>query len=138
MHSTKSECYINSWQPTRAHTHIGRELGNHRVRSFPYCQIICHVRPCYFISTFISKHIPPRGGNCSPTVSEPFSANTLPENHYVGKAEVEELPPNTTTPLRCEIKASSMEELEDEELVDMFMAKLSHCSETEQEMVKTA
>lgn len=31
-----------------------------------------------------------------------------------------------------------MEELEDEELVDMFMTKLSHCSETEQEMVKTA
>lgn len=31
-----------------------------------------------------------------------------------------------------------MEELEDEELVDMFMAKLSHCSETEQEMVGTA
>jgi hypothetical protein len=65
-------------------------------------------------------------------------ANTLPENHYVGKAEVEELPPNMTTPLQCEVKASSMEELEDEELVDMFMTKLPHCSETEQEIAKTA
>lgn len=71
-------------------------------------------------------------------MSEPFSANILPENHYVGKVGVEELPPNMTTTLRCEIKASSMEELEDEELVDMFMTKFSHCSETEQEMVKTA
>jgi len=31
-----------------------------------------------------------------------------------------------------------MEELEGEGLVDMFMMKLSHYSETEQEMVKTA
>lgn len=48
------------------------------------------------------------------------------------------MPPNMTTPLQCEVKTSGMEELEDEELVDMFMMKLSHCSETEQEIIKIA
>jgi len=71
-------------------------------------------------------------------VSEPLSGQTSCQKTTFGEAGVEELPPNMTTPLLCEIKASSMEELEDEELVDMFMTKLSHCSETEQEMVKTA